>query len=211
MYKIIAAIVLGYALGSVPFAVIVSRLVKGIDIREVGTKNPGAANVLREVGRFWGVLVWLLDTLKGVGAMLIAHHVLEVSEAAGMHRLFWVMMAGIAAVIGHCWSVFLRFRGGRGVSTAGGVLFYVVPKAFPFCLLLYFLIQKWAPRSFWAAGTAIVFFFGLALLFYRAHLSWLGPAVAVFLVVGFIVNIPTIRETIEKRRLGPRTDTEERS
>jgi len=191
--KVIAVIFFGYVLGSVPFAVLISRMVKGIDIRQVGTKNPGAANVLREVGKVWGILVWLLDTLKGVGAMLLAH------RALGVH-LFWVVMAGIAAVAGHCWSPFLRFRGGRGVSTAGGVLFYVVPKAFPFCLLLYFLVQKWAPRSFWAAGMAIVGFFGLALLFYRTHLAWLGPAVAIFIVVGLIVNIPTIRETMEKRR-----------
>lgn len=198
-YKIVVAIILGYVLGSISFAVIIARLVKGIDIRQVGTKNPGAANVMREVGKVWGVLVWLLDTLKGVAAMLIAHRILEV-------HLFWVMMAGIAAVIGHCWSIFLTFRGGRGVSTAGGVLFYIVPKAFPFCLVLYFLIQKKAPRSFWAAGLAIAFFFALALLFYRVHLHWLGPAVGIFLVVGFTVNIPTIRETIEKRRADSGTD-----
>ena len=194
-FQIISSIILGYLIGSIPFAVIVSRLVKGVDIRQVGTKNPGAANVLREVGKVWGVLVWLLDTFKGVGAMLIAHRVLGLP-------LFWVMMAGIAAVIGHCWSVFVRFGGGRGVSTAGGVLFYVVPKAFPFCLILYFLIQRKAPRSFWATGLAIAFFFGLALLFYRAHLHWLAPAVGIFLIVGFIVNIPTIKETIEKRKVG---------
>ncbi|NOZ64090.1 MAG: glycerol-3-phosphate acyltransferase [Caldiserica bacterium] len=113
MYKLIFSLLLGYLFGSLPFAVIVSWL-KGINIREVGTKNPGAANVYREVGKPYGILVWILDTLKGVVPMIIANTV--------FHLPFLIVAAsGSLAIAGHCWSIFLGFKGGKGVATMGGV------------------------------------------------------------------------------------------
>ncbi|HUG08339.1 MAG TPA: glycerol-3-phosphate 1-O-acyltransferase PlsY [Acidimicrobiia bacterium] len=116
------ALLAAYVVGSIDFAVIVARM-HGVDIREVGSGNPGASNVLRSVGRVPAAMVLVGDTLKGViGAamgMIAAGTVDFQSE--------WAFLAGFAAVVGHCYPVFHRFRGGKGVATGLGVLIYTVP------------------------------------------------------------------------------------
>jgi glycerol-3-phosphate acyltransferase PlsY len=196
--KAILSILLGYFLGSIPFALIVARLVKGVDIRKVGTKNPGAANVYREIGKRWGIFVWLLDTIKGALAMFIAAKLITNGWFITSNPdSFFIVMTGVAAVAGHCWSIFLGFKGGRGVATSGGVIFYALPKVFPFGVGLYFLFQK-RIRTIWGAflGLAICAF--LAFLFYRKEFSRLGPALLIFFFVVVLANIPTIKEVMAK-------------
>lgn len=118
----ILAIVIGYLLGSIPFAYIVARLKRGIDIRQVGSGNVGALNVYREVGPVFGLAVLAADLAKGVLAVYIAQW-LGIS-------LLWTCVAGFAAVAGHNWPIFLRFRGGRGAITILGVLLPLVPIQF---------------------------------------------------------------------------------
>lgn len=116
------ALAAAYVVGSIDFAVIVARM-HGVDIREVGSGNPGASNVLRSIGRVPAAMVLLGDTLKGVvgAAMgLIAAGTVDFQDE-------WVFLAGLAAVVGHCFPVFHRFRGGKGVATGLGVLFFTVP------------------------------------------------------------------------------------
>lgn len=116
------ALAAAYVVGSIDFAVIVARM-HGVDIREVGSGNPGASNVLRSVGKVPAAMVLLGDTLKGVigAAMgLIAAGTVDFKSE-------WVFLAGLAAVVGHCFPVFHRFRGGKGVATGLGVLFFTVP------------------------------------------------------------------------------------
>ena len=111
-------IVLGYASGSIPYAVIVSRL-RGMDIRAVGSKNPGAHNVMVHVGLWWGRLVAILDLLKGTLPALAARLV-------GLSD--WdVVWAGVAAMLGHVTSPFLGFKGGKGLSTAFGLMLVLAP------------------------------------------------------------------------------------
>lgn len=106
-------IVIGYLLGSIPTAYIVGRLRKGVDVRDIGSRNMGAANVMREIGIPEGILVLLIDVAKGAGAILVAQ-ALEVSE-------LWVFGAGFAAVVGHNFPVFAGFRGGRGTAALIGI------------------------------------------------------------------------------------------
>ena len=106
-------IVIGYLLGSIPTAYIVGRLRKGVDIRDVGSRNMGAANVMREIGIREGIFVVVVDIAKGAGAILVAQ-TLDISE-------LWVFGAGFAAVVGHNFPVFAGFRGGRGTATIIGV------------------------------------------------------------------------------------------
>ncbi|HSM45662.1 MAG TPA: glycerol-3-phosphate 1-O-acyltransferase PlsY [Acidimicrobiia bacterium] len=116
------ALAAAYVVGSIDFAVIVARM-HGVDIREVGSGNPGASNVLRSIGRVPAAMVLLGDTLKGVvgAAMgLIAAGTVNFQDE-------WVFLSGLAAVVGHCFPVFHRFRGGKGVATGLGVLFFTVP------------------------------------------------------------------------------------
>jgi glycerol-3-phosphate acyltransferase PlsY len=127
--NIILAVVIGYLLGSVPFAYIAARL-KGIDIRQAGGGNVGALNVMREIGPAAGLAVLFADLAKGSIAVLIAHW-LDIS-------LIWVFVAGFAAVAGHNWPVFLKFKGGKGGATTMGVFLALVPREFgiSFAILL---------------------------------------------------------------------------
>ncbi|HEX79019.1 MAG TPA: glycerol-3-phosphate acyltransferase [Dehalococcoidia bacterium] len=115
----VAAVILAYLLGSIPFAYIAGRLLKGVDIRRVGGGNVGATNVMREVGTAAGIAVLVADIGKGTLAVFIARW-LGVSEIT-------VFVAGLAVVVGHNWPVFLRFDGGRGGATTIGVFFGLVP------------------------------------------------------------------------------------
>jgi len=116
----ILAVASAYIVGSIPFAYIVSRTIKGIDIRKVGDSNAGAANVFRHIGLYAGIVVLSADIAKGALAMFVA----QVLSGDWFVRL----LAGGAAVIGHSFPVFLRFRGGRGEATAIGVLLLLIPK-----------------------------------------------------------------------------------
>lgn len=122
------AIVVAYLIGSIPFAYIAGRLLKGIDIRQVGGGNIGAVNTAREIGLVPGLLVLVADIAKGALAVLIALW-LDVS-------LVLVFVAGFAAVVGHNWPVFLKFRGGKGAATTIGVLFALTPVASAITLIL---------------------------------------------------------------------------
>jgi glycerol-3-phosphate acyltransferase PlsY len=116
----ILAVFIAYLLGSIPSAYIVTRIKKGEDIRKLGGGNAGARNVFHEVGLWAAVVVSIVDIGKGAGAVAIATLVLGAPE-------FWVMAAGLAAVAGHIWSIFLKFTGGNGIATTIGVLAFLMP------------------------------------------------------------------------------------
>lgn len=118
----IIAMVVAYLLGSIPSAYIAGRMVKGIDIRQVGGKNVGALNTMREIGTAAGVAVLIADIAKGSIAVLIARWL-------GLPLIF-LFIVGFAAVVGHNWPVFLGFKGGKGAATTMGVLFALAPGAF---------------------------------------------------------------------------------
>jgi glycerol-3-phosphate acyltransferase PlsY len=120
--SIVLAVVIGYLLGSVPCAYIAARLAKGVDIRRVGGGNVGALNVMREIGTIAGLAVYVADVAKGSLAVLVA-------QWLGV-PVPWVFVAGLAAVVGHSWPVWLKFRGGQGLATAMGVLLALVPIEF---------------------------------------------------------------------------------
>jgi glycerol-3-phosphate acyltransferase PlsY len=116
----IVAIILGYLLGSIPTAYIVTRLFKGKDIRQLGGGNVGGLNTYREVGFLPALVVGLIDMGKGAAAVAIACWLLDASQ-------LFVMLAGLAAVIGHMWMVFIRFSGGKGMGAAFGALAILLP------------------------------------------------------------------------------------
>jgi glycerol-3-phosphate acyltransferase PlsY len=117
----ILSVIIGYILGSIPTAYIVSRVSKGIDIRTIGSGNMGGANVMREIGTNEGVFVGLFDLAKGAGVILIAQS-LNVSE-------LWIFGTGFTAVVGHNFPVFASFRGGRGSATIIGIFLVLAPMA----------------------------------------------------------------------------------
>jgi len=111
-------IVIAYLLGSIPTAYIAGRLKKGVDIRQVGDGNMGAGNAFHQLGPGTGFTVGTLDAVKGALAISFA-------QAASLPQAA-VLLAGVAAVIGHNWPVFLNFRGGRGEATTIGILLVLV-------------------------------------------------------------------------------------
>ena len=117
--KIALAMILGYLLGSIPFAYIIGRLKKGVDIREVGGGNVGALNTYREIGPIYGLGVLAADILKGAFPVWIATWL-------GLD-LEWICVAGFAAVVGHNWPIFIKFKGGMGAATVIGVLAALTP------------------------------------------------------------------------------------
>lgn len=149
----ILSIIIGYLLGSVPTAYIVSRLRKGIDIRNIGSRNMGGANVMREIGALEGVLVGLIDVAKGAGAILIAQ-ALDIPE-------LWVFGAGFAALVGHNFPVFARLRGGRGAATIIGIFLVLAPEAMLITLVVV-AIPFFTTRKF---GAALLIGFALLPLF----------------------------------------------
>jgi glycerol-3-phosphate acyltransferase PlsY len=113
----IIAVVIAYLLGSIPVAYIVTRITKRKDIRKLGGGNVGAHNVFENVGRLPGIAVGILDVGKGVASVFIALALIDSAD----YRLF-VFGAGLAAVIGHIWPVYLKFKGGNGIATTIGIL-----------------------------------------------------------------------------------------
>lgn len=116
--SLLLAALLGYLLGAIPFGLIVGRVTRGIDLRDYGSHRTGATNALRTLGLRAAALVFLLDVGKGVAAVALA----RLLFAADPLVEWAAAIAGFAAIVGHNWSVFIRFTGGRGVATSAGGL-----------------------------------------------------------------------------------------
>jgi acyl phosphate:glycerol-3-phosphate acyltransferase len=125
--------VVAYLLGSIPFGLLLAKVFGHGDVRKEGSGNIGATNVSRVAGPVAGILTLLLDGAKGAAAVLIAG---RYSNESAM----WIVIAGLAALIGHCFPVWLKFKGGKGVATAAGVYLALCPPAFLAGLILFLLV-----------------------------------------------------------------------
>jgi glycerol-3-phosphate acyltransferase PlsY len=129
VWRVIAILAMGYLVGGIPFGVIVSRRLHGVDITELGSGNTGASNVFRALGWRPGLLVALLDVAKGAVPALAA--ILLADPAWTMSgRDLLVIVAGVSAMAGHMFSPYFRLRGGKGIATAAGAILVLMPKAF---------------------------------------------------------------------------------
>ncbi|MCX7735271.1 MAG: glycerol-3-phosphate 1-O-acyltransferase PlsY [Candidatus Kapabacteria bacterium] len=130
--KLILVIILSYLIGSIPSAVIISKRFFGFDIREKGSGNMGSTNAFRVLGWKWGIIVQVMDILKGVIAVLVIAEFVGKDINLGNYTWFqdstivkWI--AGLSAVCGHIWSAFVNFKGGKGINTAAGMLVAIAP------------------------------------------------------------------------------------
>ncbi len=131
MINLLFVIVLSYLVGSIPTSIIVSKLVKGVDIRDHGSGNAGGTNTIRLLGWKYGLGVILFDALKGAIAVIFVARLFYGDFPVANHTPFddftlVQILAGIAAVIGHIWTVFAGFKGGKGIATALGFLLVLV-------------------------------------------------------------------------------------
>ena len=153
-YFIVA--IIAYCLGSISFSVLISKKLAGFDVREKGSKNAGSTNVLRTVGKKAAAITLVCDILKGVVAVLIA--VLLGNIVEGTDKALLVQIAGLLAVLGHTFPVFFKFKGGKGVATALGVLFVANWQIALICLVFALLLMVITRMvSVGSLGAAVLF------------------------------------------------------
>ncbi len=190
MLVIISIIIVSYLLGSIPSGLIIGKTFHGIDIREHGSGNLGATNTFRILGIKAGIVVTLMDILKGTLATA-----LPMWFAPELHPL----IAGLFAVVGHMFPVFASFKGGKAVATSGGVLLCYEPIMFLFIFGVFFITlysSKYVSLSSMVAAVSAVIF---ALI-----TKDLALIVIVFLLAGFVIyrhrsNIDRIRKKTEPK------------
>jgi glycerol-3-phosphate acyltransferase PlsY len=192
---IVIAIAIGYILGSIPSAYLAGRLRKGVDIREVGSKNMGAMNVYYEVGVVEAVLVTLVDLGKGVGAILLVRWLSDIPLTSQFD--FLTGLTGASAVIGHVFPVFLKFRGGKGGATAIGILIFLMPWAVPFLFIVFAIALFITRNPTFSYSLLLVVFPFVAGFIYVDHYG--EPLALVFYSIGLgvflgIQYIPRIKE-----------------
>lgn len=143
MVENILYIVAAYLIGSVPFGYIAGRL-NGIDLREHGSRNIGATNAVRVLGKGWGIPVFFMDFLKGFAPLLyMKYHLGGELAAFSTADMGWFLGVMFAVILGHTFTCFLKFKGGKGVATTGGCLFAMSP---------------------WVGGAALLFWLGSMVL-----------------------------------------------
>lgn len=126
-----------YLLGSIPFGLLLGKLLGRADVRKTGSGNIGATNVARVAGPFAGILTLVLDTAKGAAAVLLAARLTN-------ENALWMMIAALCALVGHCFPIWLGFRGGKGVATAAGVFAVLCPLAVLGAIVLFvFVVLFW--------------------------------------------------------------------
>lgn len=172
-------IVTAYLLGSIPFGKLIAKRVAHINITQRGSGNIGATNVARELGITWGLVTLLLDMLKGfLPVFLYAHYILQ----AGIEFETCLSAIGLAALLGHQFSIFMRFRGGKGVATAIGIYLVISPLACLMAIIVFILtVYKWDFVSLGSMLAAIVMP-GLLALFGKSQ-----PLVTTSIIVAALI------------------------
>jgi glycerol-3-phosphate acyltransferase PlsY len=172
-------IAIAYLLGSIPSAYIVGRLTKGVDIREVGDGRMGAAATYRRVGLAGGIIVGLMDLSKGAAAVVLA-------QGLGL-PLPVVLLAGLAVVVGHNWSVFLHFKGGKGALTIYGVLaslmFWELLIALALGGIFYLITHK--------TGMSTGFLLGFLSL-----INWITGSLILLIILPVFISLPMVLKHI---------------
>jgi glycerol-3-phosphate acyltransferase PlsY len=194
-------IVASYLIGSIPFALILARRWGAADLRRVGSGNLGATNVLRTSGVRAGITVMLLDMAKGAGSVMLAQRLNDGAAAAAA--------AGLAAVAGHVFPLWARFRGGKGVATACGVFSVLTPLAVP-PILAIFVMSVWITK--YISVGSVVASIALPPIAYAtgspAPVLTAAIAVAALIVIRHRTNLTRLRAGTE-RRLGVRVGARE--
>ena len=193
--NIVVAVVVGYVFGSFPAAYLAGRLTKRIDIRDVGSRNMGAMNVFYQVGPAEAALVTLADLGKGIAAILLVRWLMGKELISPFDLL--TGLTATAAILGHIFPVFLRFRGGKGAATSIGILIFLMPWALPFLFVFFGIALLISRNPTFSYGLLLVVFPFVAGFVYVDHYD--APLSLVFYSAGLgiflgIQYIPRLRE-----------------
>ena len=190
---IIPLILFSYLLGSVPTGYLISKHVMGIDIRQHGSGNPGAANVYRIVGKWAGITTFLIDALKGFIPVCLARYFCPDN--------YWVAIAcGVIAILGHMWTIYLKFRGGKGVATSAGVFAAILPIPTALAFLSFVIcVALWGRISIGSICACIVlpicsFFIGNHPLSVNMMVTAIGALV-------IYKHVPNIKRLLQQKEL----------
>ena len=192
---ILFAIVLAYFLGSIPFSVWLGKAFRGIDLREYGSANPGATNAFRVLGKKIGITILCLDILKGLAAVIVIPAILRLGHGSGVE-----LTCGIAAILGHVYSCWLNFHGGKGVATSLGVFLAIAPKTMTF---LFILAMAIIGLTGYVSLASIVGAVLLPVFLYFAHRDWFillaGVIVALMVIFRHQTNLMRLFAGKEKK------------
>jgi len=216
MLTLIVIVLLSYLVGSIPTSIIVGKILRGIDIREYGSGNAGATNTFRVLGWKAGVFVIAVDIGKGVFATLVISK-LNLTGVPLLASTLLQIIAGVSAVCGHIWTVFAGFRGGKGVSTAAGMIIALYPIAFLICIAIFTIVlftTRYVSVSSMIAAVSLPIVF--VVLQQIGHQPVSSPLLVLSLIIaGLIIfthraNIRRLLNGTENRiqrlRLGRRSD-----
>jgi glycerol-3-phosphate acyltransferase PlsY len=210
--SLIIVILLSYLLGGIPSGVIVSKTFCGFDIREKGSGNMGSTNAFRVLGVKWGSVVQVADLLKGLLAVLLIAQLFNTdnlfSSDIAENSMIVQIIAGISAVLGHIFSIYVKFKGGKGISTAGGMLFGVAPVDATIAIILFIIIIILTGYVSIGSMTAAItipvsvlirhLFFGHEVPGFNVLIYFL-MALAVMLILAHISNIKRLINGTENR------------
>lgn len=205
MLRILLAIAISYIIGSVPTAYIFVRIIKGVDIRKFGSGNVGATNALRLLGRGWGVTILFLDIIKGFLPVVVLGSILAAKINFTQEQNLFIII-GLSAICGHNWTIFLNFKGGKGVATTLGVLLGLALKIPGLNFVLGLTILIWFVTFFiariisFSSVLAAVSFPILAVIFRQSSLIiLLGILLSVFIILRHKPNIKRLLKGEEPR------------
>ncbi|MBP1751722.1 MAG: acyl-phosphate glycerol-3-phosphate acyltransferase [Geobacteraceae bacterium] len=185
-------VICAYLVGSIPTGLLLAKGLGGVDIRETGSGNIGATNVYRTLGRKVGLLTLVGDCLKGLVPVLIAGLI-------GMSAL-WVSLIGLSAFLGHVYTVFLGFKGGKGVATALGVFLAVSPLSVLSALAVFSLVlYKWRYVSLASITAAAAMPSLLALIDGRPEIVGMSLLIAAMVIVKHMENIKRLKSGTESK------------
>lgn len=192
MLDFVVAAAISYILGSIPNGLIFGKAIWGVDLRQHGSKNIGATNAWRTIGKAGGISIFALDFLKGAISAYLGLH-LGGSELAGV-------LCGILAIAGHSWSVFLAFKGGKGVATGLGVIAALMPEVTLIVFAVWFAIVYFTGYVSLGSivGAALV---PILTLFFGLHTEFLilGLIAAVFIIYRHKSNIERLLNGTESK------------
>jgi glycerol-3-phosphate acyltransferase PlsY len=191
--SLIIVIVLSYLIGSIPTAIIISKLFFGFDLRDKGSGNMGSTNAFRVLGAKWGVVVQLLDILKGVVPVVFVATMFKVDYNFGSNYFESItivkMIAGVSAVAGHIWTVFADFRGGKGVNTIAGMLFAIAPIEISISIGIFFIAVFF---SGYISLGSIVGTMSLPVSLFFRHNVFMADTPGYGILIYFLISLPLL-------------------
>jgi len=191
--------IFGYLLGSIPTGLILSRLFSKVDPRNAGSKNIGATNIFRTAGKALGILTLIGDVLKGVIPTVIAMS-LDLPDQWGLSRHVWIAISGLSPFLGHVFSIFLGFKGGKGVATALGVYLFISTTAVLIEVFIFMgIVWKWRFISLGSIICAMTIPILVALLTDSRSYLILSVIIAALILFRHQSNISRLLQGTEKK------------